>query len=291
MYRWINQDRLPSSFLQQLATFPWYDSSQINDSTPRIQPGTAWYDADTGNAFAYVKANAALAAGQIVSWLVPGTGSSVAAPTGNDVFGNAADNKFAISLTGGSLALTTNNEVGNWLWIPNLQAAPGPTLRKIKGNTSGNTPNITIAVRDQATTLNQYDADAFATALTSGATYLLSLIRPRQVQVCAGATPPCGVALGTVTATYYTIIQIAGLALCQADGATNGAIVAGQPATVQSSGCVAALLQLTASTQITALSTNFAVAGGGLIEPLVLFSTSSSVPFQIPCYVNFVGTL
>jgi hypothetical protein len=291
MHRWINQDRLPSNFLQQLATFPWYDSSQVNDATPRIQPGTAWFDADTGNAFAYVQAHEALANGQMVSWLLPGVGSSIAAPTGTDVFGNTPDNKFAVNITGGSPALTTNGEFGNWLYVPNLQAAPGPTLKRIKGNTSGNTPNITIAVKDTASTVPQYDGDMFATALTSGATYLTSIIRPRRVQICAGATPPIGVALGTVTAAYYTIIQIAGLALCQADGVTNGAIVAGQPATVQSSGCVAALLQLTASTQITALSTNYAIAGGGLIEPLVLFSTSSSTPYSIPCYINMIGVL
>ncbi len=290
MYRWISQDRLPTSFLQQLATFPWYDSTQINDLTPRIQPGTAWYDTANGNAFAYVKAGAALANGQFVAKQVPATGPYIAAPTGNGSNGVAADNKCVLSITG-SASLTTNAEIGNWIWIENggTQAAPGPTIRKIKGNTSGTTPNITIAVRDLNSTLSQYDADVFATALTSGSTYLSPYIRPNTVVVCTATLVPCGMALGTVTSGYYTIIQIMGLALGQADGVTNGAIVAGMPCVVNTTGAMAAIGTQATATNVGAPTNVY--AGAGLIEPLVLHSTSSTTPYLIPAYINLIGNL
>ena len=297
MFRWISQDRMPTSFVQQLATFPWYDSSQVNDSSPRIQPGTAWYDTDNGNAFAYVQTSVALTAGKLVSWLIPATGGSLTTYANTDIWsGTIPDGKFAVTTTGltnlTTAAITANSEVGNWLWLPNgpTQAAPGPTIRKVKGNTAiATTVNITLARRDMNSALNQYDADQLGTALTTGATILTHLIRPTVVQIAGVATCPVGVALGTVTAAYYTIIQIMGLALCNANGVTNGAIIAGQPCVVDSTGSIAAMFTMTGSTNVVNNSLNF--CAGYVINPLVLHSTSSSTPYQIPAYVNFIGGL
>ena len=297
MYRWIDADRMPMGNLQQLATFPWYDSSQINDSAPRVQPGTAWYDTDNGNAFAYVQSAVALTAGQVVAWQIPATGGSLTTYANTDIYsGTIPDGKFAVTTTGltnlTTGAITANSETGNYLWLPNggTQAAPGPTIRRIKGNTAiATTVNVTLAKRDLNATLNQYDADTLGTALTTGLTVLTHILRPTVVQVAGIGNCPIGVALGTVTATYYTIIQIMGLALCKANGVTNGPIVAGQPCVVDSTGSIAAQFTITASANISCLSVNY--GNGYVINPQVLHSTSSSTPYQIPAYVNFIGAM
>ena len=266
MYRWINQDRLPTGFCSQLPVYPWYDATQINDintSAPRVQLGTAWFDVDYGNAFAYVKAKVALAAGQLVYQDSP-TVDTIAAPAG------VADNLSILNLTTGGL--TVNAEVNNWVNIENAYATTAPQLRRIKANLAG---TLTISVRDLNNTTNAADADVSAVAVTTGTN--VQIIRPFMVNLNTATTVPVGVALGTVTAGYYTIIQIAGLAMVKALGST--AIVTNKPVVGTAGGV------------IIGTATPVIYMQGAKINPLVACTETATSGTPIPCYVNFIGAL
>ena len=267
MYKEIGADRIATSYLQQLASFPWYDSSQVNDSVKRMELGLVWTPStpqgQSGwNKFMYVKAAAGLTAGQLVARALPTTGVVVAAGS-------------TVAATINTIAgLTLNSETGYWMYYENGGSSPGPTIVPIKGNTatSAGAATITNSQRDLNATLNQYDADAFSAVLTNGTAS--TLYRPNSVIVNTATTVPIGVALGTVTSGNYTVIQVAGLALVQATG--NGqALVAGAPAVGSASGVAIGLASPVYST-------------GSMVA---LFAYTSAGPELIPFHVNFTGNI
>lgn len=260
MHTLINQDRLPSSFLQQLATFPWYDSSVLNSSTPAMKTGSYWCDDTTGNWFMYVQAGGSLTNGQVVYQQAPAAVAVV----------NAASTVATTVLN--SAGWTANAEVGNWIYFDNGGVTPGPTLRLIKANAVS---TVTVSQRDMNSTLNQNDQDALSAVLTNGTNS--STYRPNIVLACTNAKTPIGVALATVTSTYYTVIQICGLALVSAIG--NGtATVVDEPAK----------LSATAGS-IMGAGAAACVYAGTSIRPQYAFSGAG--PQLIPCHVNFKGVI
>jgi hypothetical protein len=275
MYRWINQDRLPAALNAQLPVWPWYDAAQINDiptSIPRIQPGSAWWDVDNGNAFAYVQAKVALTLGQLVYKDLP-TIDTIAAP----VVGTN-DNISTLGLVSGGL--TPHAEIGNWVNIENAYATPATSIRKIKDNAAA---VLTISMRDQNSAVNQQDIDVLPAALTTGTN--IQIIRPWLVNLCTASKVPCGVALGAVTAGYYTIIQIAGLAMVKALGST--AIVAGVPVINTAGGVVIGIVS-SYDSNTTVIDSDLYTQGVQIV-PLVACTETATSGTPIPCNVNFIA--
>jgi len=260
MHKLINQDRLPSSFLQQLGTFPWYDSSVLNSSTPALEPGSIWCDQDTGNWFMYYQAGEGLTNGLVLYQQAPAAVAVV----------NAASTVATTVLN--SAGWTANAEIGNWIYFDNGGSSPGPTIRKIKANAAS---TVTVSLRDMNSTLNQNDADALSAVLTNGTNS--STYRPNILLKCTNAKVPVGIALATVTSTYYSVAQIGGLALVSAIG--NGtATVVDEPAK----------LSATAGS-IMGTGAAAAVYCGLTIRPQYAFAGAG--PQLIPCHVNFRGTV
>jgi len=253
----LNQDRIPSSHTQQLSKFPWFDASQLNDATQRMELGAVFFHEKTKNAFMYVQADAALANGQLVSYTVPSTETVL-----------AAGSSVALQVLSAA-GLTPNAEVGNLLYVENGGSAPGPTILPIKANAAS---TITNSLRDLTTTQNVYDADQLSAVLTNSTN--AAIIRVGHVSVCTATLVPVGVALATVTAHYFTCIQVVGVALVQAIG--NGtALVAGATAKPTAAGAV--------------IGTGGVYNAASSIVPFFAFTGAG--PELIPCMVNFMGNL
>ncbi|MEI6473229.1 MAG: hypothetical protein WCO20_11360 [Holophagaceae bacterium] len=95
-------------------------------------------------------------------------------------------------------------------------------------------------------------ADALDAVPTNGDVGII--IRPFNVKKCTSVLVPVGVALGTVTDGYYTVIQVAGIGL--AKGTNNGAALAvGIPAIVDAG--TAGVLTGTAAASINTNAGNF----------------------------------
>jgi hypothetical protein len=221
-------------------------------------------DALGGNTFMFVKAYAALALGQVVSPSTPTTGT---------VTNNAGQSTTASVLTNINNAATVaaNGDADNWLWIT-ATGATLPQLRRIKTNTSSATARYVVALPDYMRPSSPTDADVFDTLATHGDA--CSIIRPYHCIVCTAALPPMGIALGTVTQYYYTIIQIAGLAsvLVDADGLNEGLTV-NVPAVTAAAGAIK--------------GSNGAAnlyVGGSMIIPQL---TTTAASGKYPAYVNF----
>jgi len=200
--------------------WPWYTSNYYNSATPIMDLGAEWdlvgnRDAAGGNSFMYVKCatGVSLTEGQLVSFATP-TASTVTA---------AGSTKSMIVWAAGGL--TVNAEVGNFLYVANSTASGGGfTLRKIVSNTA---TTITVSVTDPNVASKPADQNAFEEIPTNGDVAII--IRPYQVIVNTATTVPCGVALGTVTAGYYTIVQTKGLALVSTSN-SGAATAVGVPA-------------------------------------------------------------
>ena len=206
--------------------WPWYESKYFNSATPLIDPGAEWDlvgppEAGGGNSFMYVKAAAGVSftVGQLVSFATPSASTVTAAGSSTQMIVWAAG------------SLVANAEVGNYLYIANTTSSGGGfTIRKILSNT---TTTITFSTTDYTVASKPVDQNALEVAATNGD--IAVIIRPNQVIVNTATTVPCGVALGTVTAGYYTIVQTKGLALITTVG--NGtAIAVGKPAVGSSAG-------------------------------------------------------
>ena len=187
--------------------WPWYESKYFNSATALLPLGAQWdlvgdMAAGGGNSFMYVKAAAALTVGQLVSF---------ATPTASTVTAAGSTTQMIVWAAG---ALTVNAEVGNYLYIANSTALGGGfTLRKIISNTA---TTITFSETDPNVASKPVDRNALEVAATNGDVAII--IRPNRVIVCTATLVPVGVALGTVTDTYYTIIQTKGLALVSSVG-------------------------------------------------------------------------
>jgi len=267
----LNQDRVPSSFTQQLASFPWIDSSQLNDSTQRMELGAVFFHERHKNAFMYVKADAALANGQLVGYALATTETVLSA--GSSVAVQALS----------SAGLTVNAEIGNWLYVENGGSSPGPTILPIKANAAS---NITNSQRDLNNTGNVYDADALSAVLTNSTN--AALIRNGHVIVGTATVVPVGVALATVTSGYFTLIQVSGVALVQAVG-SGTAIVAGVPTVAGAAGVITGTPVQPGGTGATAAIPVNLYMGSANVIPLFAFTGAG--PELIPCRVNFMGNL
>lgn len=269
-YTLMRQDALPTSLVSQLKRFPWYDATQYNQSAKDFELGYVWWQG--WNAFMYVKADEALTVGQLVMYTVPTTDATKAGST------------VATLTTNNTTLMTADAEIDNWVYCAAgaLELSGGGTIRKIKDNAVG---TITVSVRDQAspasygtgavvrTGAGMFDADQFAAAYVGGE--VVTIIRPGHVMVNDSTEPAVGVALGTVTSGYYTIIQVIGLALVSGTDAGTD-VVKGVPATPAAAG------------KIVLNGSNAAALGrgAGTIIPLEGLTVGASA--IIPCYINLL---
>lgn len=205
--------------------WPWYGSEYINSSTALTALGSEWDCVGDGviggNSFMYVKAAAALAQGQLVT---------TATPTASTVTAAGSTVSTIVWAAGG---LTINAEKGNYLYIANSTVSGGGfTLREILSNTA---TTITISAVDPSIASKPADQNVLEAIPTNGDVAII--IRPYRVIVNTATTVPCGVVLGTVTDTYYTIVQTKGLALISSVG--NGtALAVGKPGVGSAAGVV-----------------------------------------------------
>lgn len=265
MFRILGQDKVPSGFTAQLAHYPWIDSAWLNDSAQKMELNTVVFHERTGNAFMYVKADAALIAGNIVYKTLPATETALSA--GSTVALQALS----------SAGLTVNAEIGNWLYLENGGASPGPTIVPVKENAAS---TITFSKRDTNSTLDQYDADVLSTTITNSTN--AAIVRPGHVSVGTASAVPVGVALATVTQYYYTFVQVGGLVLVLGLGNTT-ALASGVPAICQASGYIKGTPTQTAAALVTLYN------AAASIVPLFAYTGSSAE--LIPCNVNFFGNL
>jgi len=238
---------------------PWYNAAAYNvASLPAgVQLGeTFWVKGSprsgAGNAFMWVKATVGLTVGQLVAWDAPGTDTALTGSTTS-----------VLNLTTGNL--TVNAEVDNFVFVD----ATNKDLRRIKANTAS---TITVALNDPYVASNPKDADVFTAAPAN--TNPVVIIRPWNVRVCTASLQPVGVALGTVTQNYYTVVQLAGVAMVSAIG--NGtALVSGVPAIPAAAGQI-----------LGGGTTANLYSAGTAIVPQYAYAGAGQL---IPCLVNFTG--
>lgn len=239
--------------------WPWYGSEYTNSATPLIDLGAKWdlvgdIAAGGGNSFMYVKcaSGVSLSAGQLVSFATPTAGT----------IANGTTKKV---ITWNSAAFTAGAEVGNYVYVANSTASGGGfTLRKILANT---TTTLTVSVTDPNVASKPDDQNAFEEIPTTGDVAVV--IRPYQVIVNTATTVPVGVALGTVTAGYYTIVQTKGLALVLGVG-SGTALEVNDPAVPTAGGAV-----------IGSNGTLTAYAGPNIISQVAYSGASSLQPMLL----------
>jgi hypothetical protein len=163
--------------------------------------------------------------------------------------------------------------VDNWIYVKSA-AATLPQLRRIKANSSSATSFYTVSLRDPLRPNSPQDQDVFDNVPLN--TEICSIIRPYHVIVCTASTVPVGVALGTVTAGNYTIVQVAGLAILDNIGTGNVTVV-NQPAIPTAAGQVKG----------SAAGAANLYTGAGLILPQMASTAVASV--LLPAFVNFTG--
>lgn len=219
-----------------------------------------------GNSFMFVKADAELTLGQLVTPALPTTGT-ITVPgvpvTSTEILTTDIDNSTA----------GTNGEVDNWIY-GNITGATLPQLRRIKANTNAATGNFTVSQMDWMRPNSPHDADVLDTTPTNADP--CCVIRPYHVIVNTEVTVPIGVSLGAVTSGNYTIVQVGGLAMISAIGDTT-ALVVNQPAVGAAAGQIAG----------SAAAAENLYLGASLILPQ--FATAAGAPgIFIPCFVNFM---
>ena len=267
-------------------TFPWFASPYI-DMSASVFSGVAqaigasigdyWWlggkqAASGANAFMFVKAPAGLTVGQLVAAATPTTGTIT-------VPGSPVTTTAAVTTNINNSAAGVNGEVDNWFY-GNITGATLPQLRRIKANTAAATGNFTLAQTDFMRPNNPTDQDVLDTAPTNADP--CCIIRPWYTQVCTASLVPIGVALGTVTAGNFTIVQVAGLAAVSAVG-SGVALVVGVPAVPGAAGVITGFAG-TATALVGTAASQF--SGAGLILPQFATSAASLI---IPCMVNFIG--
>jgi hypothetical protein len=206
-------------------------------------------------------------AGGAASTAITGAGSA-ASPT--TTVASVTTNIDNLNFT---IPVGVNGDVDNWMFVTSA-AATLPQLRRIKYNSSSTTSFYKAALPDELRPSRSNDADVFDNVPLN--TEPISIIRPYDVVQCDGTSPAIGVALGTVAAGNYTIIQKLGLApvLCDGSGGAGTDIVVNKPATPSAAGVAVGV------------ATKQLVQGGGLILPQL--ATSAAGVF-IPCFVNFMA--
>jgi hypothetical protein len=244
-------------------------------------PGDVWWlggqaPAMGGNAFMFVKSKVALTLGQLVTYALPTTGSATVpgAGTAASPLTTTASITTNISNAGGGVApyatVAVNADVDNWIFV-NATGATLPQLRRIKANSSSTTSFYKVALTDFLRPNNPTDADVFDTLATNADP--LCIIRPWDVIVNTASTAPMGVALGSVTAGNFTIIQVAGLASVLTTG-TGTALAPNVPAVGSANGVAIG----------SAAANQF--VGGSAILPQIANAAAGVI---IPCFVNFLS--
>lgn len=206
-------------------------------------------------------------AGGAASTVITGAGSAASPTTTTAVVTTDIQNSAF------TIPVPVNGDVDNWLWVTSA-AATLPQLRRIKYNSSSTTSFYKVSLPDWMRPAGPNDQDVFDnTPLNAEA---CSIIRPFDVVQADGTQPPIGVALGTVTAGNYTVIQIRGLACVLVDGSgLNADITVNEPAVSIAGGLAAGNNALPSL-----------LMGGGMILPQI--ATSAAGVF-VPAYVNFMG--
>ena len=264
---------IPTTVKEQGALFPYYsNTSYINSQTlvQNLDLGVKWWtkgpqkDAG-GNSFQVVKAGAGLTRGQLVAWATPTTGTYTTASS------------TVASIVTNVNAAAINSEIDNFIFFNDISV-----MKRIKANTKGPNSVFTISLVDPTIASKPYDSDALTAAelalLVNGNP--VSIIRPYQVIVCTAALVPCGVALGTVTSGYYTIIQKDGLAEVQSTG--NGVALAVNAPSIPSAAGVQIGFAGTATALVGTASGQF---GGTMMLPQVAWSAAGAL--LVPTLVNF----
>jgi hypothetical protein len=229
--------------------------------------GDVWWlggqnPASGGNAFMFVKADATLAIGQLVTMAAPTAGTLT-------IPGVPVSTSAAITTNISNATAGTNGEVGNWIYVNPAAGFTTTQMRLIKANTNAVTGNFTVALKDFLRPNSPTDADVFDGFSAFANADAVCVIRPYHVIVNTATTAPVGVALGTVTSGNYTIIQVAGLAGVNSTTATaNVPAVGGAAGVIVTGGGVANAYNL------------------GLILPMITNAVAANI---IPCMVNFTG--
>lgn len=249
---------------------PYYSAANVNMTTlsgTGLSLGDTWVleggpgygvpgFSGGGNQFLVVKSTPGLTIGQLVTFDDPyATGTVTTGATSS-----------VLPLTGATLV--AGAEVGNFVAVNN---ATTQQIRQIKSNT---TTAVTVALADPNSPSGGLDADIFTGTLPAN-TDPYCIIRPWTVKVCTATTRPIGVALGTVTAGNFTIIQVAGLAQVVVLGA----------ATVTAN---AVLVPAAAGVATGTAAANQYAEGTTMINQLAWATASNR---NLPVYVNFTGAL
>jgi hypothetical protein len=242
-----------------------------------------------GNTFMFVQSKEALTLGQVVSarpptvevddnggaasTVITGAGSAASPTTTTAICTTNIDN------TTFPVPIGVNGDVDNWLWVNSVagNTAGIPQLRRIKANSSSSTSFYTVSQFDYMRPNSARDADVFDYVPLNAE--VCHIIRPYHVIAATATTTPIGVALGTVTAGQYTIIQIAGLANVLVDGdGLNEGLVQGQPAWTAAAGAIRG------ANGVASLYT-----GAGCVLPMYAATADVAAGLMIPCFVNFTA--
>jgi hypothetical protein len=236
--------------------------------------GDVWWlggkaPASGGNAFAFAKATVGLTVGQIVSLALPTTGTATVPGAGTAASPLTTTASVTTNINNAA-TVPVNGDVDNYIYVNATGAALGQ-LRRIKYNSSSTTSFYIVALQDFMRPNSPTDADVFDTLATNADP--LCIIRPWNLIVNTATTMPVGVALGTVTAGNFTVIQVAGLAIVSSTG-TGTATAPNQPASGGAAGVV------------TGVAPPAAWQGSAVILPQI---ANAAATIQIPAYVNFLG--
>lgn len=189
-------------------TYPPF-SNVINDAPNQVVPNSPAQLGDVlvdkfGANYVYVRAVAALAAGQVVKYALNLTGTVTAAGS-------------TTGLVNSNITTTVREDaVGSFLTCPGTTSF----TRLIKGQAAvGANTAFTVAKTDIFFGVGKIDGDALAAIPTNGD--VLHVIRYFSVDVAGIGDTAVGVALGTVTAGNRTLVQVNGLAQVLAVGSTD----------------------------------------------------------------------
>lgn len=260
------------------ASIPWYLSTPYIDMSLTNFQGVAqnvgakigdiWWlgggpAASGANAFMFVKADAGLALGQLVTMAAPTAGTLT-------IPGVPVSTSASITTNISNAAAGVNGEVDNFIYVNPAAGSTSLNLRRIKANTAAVTGNFTVALTDFLRPNNPTDQDVFPDFGVFANADAVCVIRPYHVIVNTATTVPIGVALGTVTSGNYTIIQVAGLAGVKSTTATANVPVVGAAAGVV----------------VTGAGTANAYDSACMMVPMITNAVANNI---IPCMVNFLG--
>lgn len=263
----------------------WYYGTPYIDMTastfaatfPGATTGDLWWlgdgaQASGGNAFMFVKATVGLTLGQLVAAALPTTGTATVPGAGTAASPLTTTASITTNINNAATG-TVNGEVDNWIFVQ-ATGATLPQLRRIKASSVSTTSFYKVALPDTMRPNSPTDQDVFDTLATNADA--LCIIRPYNVIVCTATTVPLGVALGTVTAGNYTIVQVAGLATVSVVGNVNATVV-NQPAIPQAGGSIKGSAAAAANIY----------TGAGLMLPQI--ASAAAGPLLQPVFVNFTG--